>query len=146
MRRVLRSAAFVLLISPAVALLAAQEAFAPKKHENVNWFWMTNVKFKPGKIDEALKIINERFAPAGSAVGMTGVRTLYHTGGEWDLTLLFPAAEGPRSLEWALSPEDAKWMGEMAKREKGMANVTALLSRYSDLVAREEGILVREPR
>lgn len=146
MRRVLRSTAFVLLISPTVAPLTAQEAFAPKKHENVNWFWMANVKFKPGKIEEAVKIINDHFAPAGTAAGMTGVRTLYHTGGEWDLTLLFPTAEGPRSLEWALSPEDAKWMGEMAKREKGMANVRALLSRYSDLVAREEGILVREPR
>jgi hypothetical protein len=146
MRRVLRSTALVILTSVAVAPLAAQEAPAPKKFENVNWYWMANVKFKPGKLDDALKIINEHFAPAGNAVGMTGVRMLHHTGGEWDLTLLFPSAEGPRSLEWAMSPDDVKWMTEMARREKGMANVTALLNRYSDLVAREEGILVRESR
>lgn len=146
MRHVLRSTAFVLLISAAAVPLGAQQALVPKKHENVNWFWMANVKFKPGKLEEAVKIINEQFAPAGTAAGMTGVRALYHTGGEWDLTLLFPAAEGPRSLEWALSPEDAKWMGELAKRVNGMPNVMALLNRYSDLVAREEGILVREPK
>jgi hypothetical protein len=146
MRRVLRSTALVFLTATAVAPLAAQEALAPKKHENVNWYWMANVKFKPGKLDDGLKIINERFAPAGSAVGMTGVRMLHHTGGEWDLTLLFPIAEGPRALEWAMSPDDVKWMNELAKREKGMPNVMALLNRYSDLVAREEGILVREPK
>lgn len=145
MLRLVRSATLILLISVA-APLSAQEALAAKKHENVSWFQMVNVKFKPGKLDEAVKIINEHFAPAGMAVGMTGVRALYHNGGEWDLTLLFPLAEGPRALEWAVSPEDAKWMGEMAKREKGMGNVMALLNRYSDLVAREEGILVREPR
>jgi hypothetical protein len=146
MRRVLYSTALVLLTSAAAAPLGAQEAPTPKKYENVSWFWMTNVKFKPGKLDDGLKIINEHFAPAGNAVGMTGVRMLHHTGGEWDLTLLFPVAEGPRSLEWAMSPDDVKWMTEMAKREKGMPNVMALLSRYSDLVAREEGILVRESR
>jgi hypothetical protein len=146
MSRVLRSTALVFLTATAVAPLAAQEAVAPKKHENMNWFWMANVKFKPGKLDDGLKIINERFAPAGNAVGMTGVRMLQHTGVEWDLTLLFPVAEGPRALEWAMSPEDAKWMNELAKREKGMPNVMALLSRYSDLIAREQGILVREPK
>lgn len=44
-----------------------------------------------------------------------------------------------QSLEWALSPEDAKRIGELAKRVNGMPNVMALLTRYSDLVAREEG-------
>jgi hypothetical protein len=146
MRRILRSIALVALTSAAVAPLTAQEALAPKKFENVSWYWMANVKFKPGKLDDGLKIINEHFAPAGNAIGMTGVRMLNHTGGQWDITLLFPMAEGPRALEWAMSPDDAKWMTELAKREKGMPNAMALWSRYSDLIAREEGILVRESK
>jgi hypothetical protein len=146
MRRILRSIALVLLTSAALAPVGAQEAIAPKKLENVSWYWMANVKFKPGKLDDGMKIINEHFAPAGNAVGMTGVRMLSHTGGQWDITLLFPMAEGPRALEWAMSPDDAKWMNELAKREKGMPNVMALMNRYSDLVAREEAILVRESK
>jgi hypothetical protein len=80
------------------------------------------------------------------AIGMTDVRVLQHVAGAWDLTLVFPMPEGPRQLEWAVTPQDAKWMAEMAKREKGMPNVMALLNRYADMVAREEAAIVREQR
>lgn len=145
MRPLIRVAALSLLISIALPL-GAQEMAAPKKHENSSWLMMVNVKFKPGKIEDAMKIINERFAPAGMAIGMTDVRVLHHVGGEWDLTLMFPMPEGPRQLEWAVTPQDAKWMAEMAKREKGMANTMALLNRYADMLAREEATIVREQK
>lgn len=145
MRSLIRVAALSLLISTAVPL-AAQEMAAPKKHENSSWLMMVNVKFKPGKIDDAMKIINEHFAPAGMAIGMTDVRVLHHVGGPWDLTLMFPMPEGPRQLEWAVTPQDAKWIAEMAKREKGMANTMALLNRYADMLAREEITIVREQK
>jgi hypothetical protein len=145
MRPLVRVAALSLLISTPLPL-AAQEMAAPKKHENSSWLMMVNVKFKPGKIEDAMKIINEHFAPAGMAIGMTDVRVLHHVGGAWDLTLMFPMPEGPRQLEWAVTPQDAKWMAEMAKREKGMANAMALLNRYADMLAREETTIVREQR
>jgi hypothetical protein len=145
MPSLMRAAALSLLISTA-APLAAQEMPAPKKHENSSWFLMVNVKFKPGKMEDAMKIISEHFAPAGTAIGMTDVRVLQHVAGAWDLTLVFPMPEGPRQLEWAVTPQDAKWMAEMARREKGMPNVMALLNRYADMLAREEAAIVREQR
>lgn len=145
MLRLIPSAALLVLISATVPL-GAQETPGAKKHENSSWFWMENVKFKPGKMEDAMKVISEHFAPAGDAVGMKGVRVLHHLGGQWDLTIVFPMAEGPRALEWAVSPDDAKWMGELARRQKGMGNAMALLARYSDMVARQESTLIREQR
>jgi hypothetical protein len=54
MPSLMRAAALSLLISTAVPL-AAQEMPAPKKHENSSWFLMVNVKFKPGKIEDAMR-------------------------------------------------------------------------------------------
>lgn len=121
----------------------AQEAPEPSKHEG-DWYRLVHVDFKPGKTDDALKIIAEQFAPAGAAAGTPGpVMSLVHESGPWNVTWVWHLSGGPGDLEWDVSPNNLKWMAALAEQEGGMDQARQALSQYTDLVASSTSFIVR---
>jgi len=122
----------------------AEEAPAPKKHQNVDWYRLVHVDYKPGKTDDALKLIREHFAPAGAAAGTPApVMSLVHESGPWNATWIWLLSGGPADLEWDVSPNNLKWMAALAEQEGGMEKAQQQLSQYNDLVASSTSYIVR---
>ncbi len=124
---------------------AAQDGATPTKYTNVNWYSITNVDYYPNKAKDALKIVYDHFVPAAQTAGMDGLRLFeYATGGEWDLTVIFPMKEGPAEMEWENSPEDVAWMKAIAEKLGGMAEFEELMGEYLSMVKRYDRHIARE--
>lgn len=82
----------------------AQEVSEPSKHEG-DWYRLVHVDYKPGKTNDALKIVAEHFAPASATAETPGpVMSLVHESGPWDVTWLWHLSGGPADLEWNVTP------------------------------------------
>jgi hypothetical protein len=125
--------------------VSAQDMPQAKKYENPEWYYMVHVDFEPGKLDEALKMIKEKFAPATKEAGTSSpAMMLIHHGGEWDATFIWHLEGGIAEMEWEVSPDEAKWMAVFANREGGMENAMKIFGEYYDLVERVDAQLVRK--
>lgn len=131
MKRMVLLAAAAALCVPTVA--TAQE-LKPERIENVSWHMVEMIKFKPGKRERAMEIIENYFAPADAGAGQ--VIDLHFDTGEWDAVVVFPMKGGPADLTWATSPEDVQWMTALAAKAGGMDKAQALLTEWDTLVER----------
>ena len=142
-----RSIVFGGLASGLMLLLGqtADEAPKAKKYSNVKWHSISNVDYFPNQRKEAVKIVFEEFLPALEAAGLERPLILeYATGGEWDLTVVFPMTGGPSDLEWEVHPEDVKWLDELAKRQGGADKAEELVAKYVAMIKRYESNIVRQ--
>jgi hypothetical protein len=122
----------------------AEETFKAKKWDNPEWYYLVHVDFEPGKTEEAIKLINEHFAPASKEAGTPGpcMMLIHHTG-EWNMTFVWHMKDGAAGLDWEISPDEEKWMAALVKREGGMEKAMELINAYRDLIEKENAILVR---
>lgn len=96
--------------------VSAQEMTA-KKHDDVKWYVVRQIKFEDGKMEAAKKIINEYFKPADADIGGDGpVLELDLLFSEWDLMVVFSMDEGIETLEWEMTPTDVEWYKAFQKR------------------------------
>lgn len=95
-------------------LLLAQNDQTPTKHENVEWFWVIQVKFKIDKRAEAYEIIKNYWSPINSSIGTEQYGFQFETG-EWDLIRVVKMPEGIATLEWELSPWNIQFNQEFLK-------------------------------
>jgi hypothetical protein len=124
---------------------AAQDTPQASKYSDVKWYEITHVDYHPAKADKALEIVFDHFMPASRAAGIQAPRLLeYATGGEWDLTVIFPMEDGPSELEWELSPDGAKWIAALADQLGGAEEFEKLMADYHSMVRRHETQIVRE--
>ncbi|MFQ5411742.1 MAG: hypothetical protein ACE5EC_05575 [Phycisphaerae bacterium] len=115
------------------------------KYTDVTWYEIVHVDFFPDKHKEALDIVFDHFYPAARAAGLERARILeYATGGEWDVTYIFPMKDGPAQLEWEMSPDSVKWRSALAKRVGGDEQAKELLDHYRKMINRYESQIVRE--
>ena len=121
--------------------------FKAKKLTNVAWYELRYTSFKPGKMAEAMKIINEQFVPASESAGLPAPVRYFHTAGKWDLTTVFAMPGGVSELEWEIHPDAEKWMNALAQHCGGMDKAKALREQYVSLVAEGESqiVYVRNP-
>ena len=125
-------------------LLSAQEMKA-KKMENPVWVKMAFVKFEPGKMDKAKKIIKDYFAKADKNAGITGPTTYNMSTGSYDMVVIWEMEEGIETMNYEMSPNDVKWIGEMSKlagsQEMAMEKLDEFYSYLADWkteIARKE--------
>ena len=129
----LTCATFALLLLPDAA---AQEDFTqPKKFENMEWYNAYFVKFEPGMKEEGLKIIEEHFVPVDKELGRTEPTAFLFRTGDWDMIVYFPLEEGPSTLAWQISPEDAEWNKTFIEQEGGPEEAMKVFQKWSDTVA-----------
>lgn len=95
-------------------LLSAQEMKA-KKIENPVWVKMVFIKFQPGKMDKAKTLIKDYFAKADQNAGIKAPSAYHMTTGSYDMVVIWEMEEGLETLNYEMTPDDVKWIGEMSK-------------------------------
>ena len=95
-----------------INLCTAQEMKA-KKHDNPVWMQVSFIKFKPGMKSQAVKIIDEYFTNADQNAGITKPFVLDFNTGEYYVVAWEMGEEGISTLDYELTPDDAKWLNEM---------------------------------
>ncbi len=108
-----------LVIALVVPASFAVAQMAAKKYEGT-WYQVVNVDFKEGMKEKALAHIAEHFVPAGIKIGTHPFIVLVHETGPWDITVVWTLKNGPADMEWAMSPDDVRWMQAMAEQEGSM--------------------------
>lgn len=137
MRALVTAAVAAVLLVPAPVTAQQQDAPKSEKHDNVTWYEIVNVDFKPGMKAEALEIIREHFAPAGVQAGLPGpVMHLEHRTGEWDLTLVWHMKRGPGGMEWKNTPESIAWEKKFAEMAGGEKKARKISERYESYIER----------
>lgn len=106
--------AFGISVLPIVA--SAQEV--PQKRENVRYYRVVHLNFKPGHNQAAWAILYGKIAPAVRASGGNFVALDWESG-EWDSTIYIALAEGYGSLEYAQSPQGAAFRAALDEQEGG---------------------------
>jgi len=116
-------------------LLSAQEMKA-KKMDNPVWVKMAFIKFHPGKMDKAKTIVNEYFSKADKNAGITSPTSYSMTTGSYDMVVIWELEEGIETLNYEISPNDVKWIGELSKltggQEMAMEKLDEFYSYLSD--------------
>ena len=121
---------------PAFAQSAA-EGLKAERAQNLRYWYVDMVKFKPGKRQRASELVEQFFRPIDKEMG--GQSIDIHMGtGEWDYITLFPMPGGPVDLTWLTSPDDVRFMNLLAKRAGSMEAAQKIVDEWDSLVARQE--------
>jgi hypothetical protein len=97
------------------------------------------VKYKPGKRERAIEIINEHFVKAGEAAGTPGpLGTIHLQTGEWDSLIVWNLEGGMADLEWYRSEDDLKWWAALVEQEGGEDAAEALWAEYRGTIDEAE--------
>jgi len=114
------------LAAPAMVLLAAAWTLpatvsaqdAMQKRQNVSYYRVINLDFKPGHNDAAWAILYGKIAPAVTASGGEFVALDWESG-PWDSTVYIKLDEGYGTLEYATNPGFVRMMAALAEAEGG---------------------------
>lgn len=116
-----------------------------EKYENPEWVSMSYIKFKPMKKDPAMGIIENYFVKADQDAGIKAPTVFHFVTGDYDMLVIWEMAEGLETLNYKMTPDDAKWMKSMAKiagsEEKAMAKMDEFFSyvdSWDNTLARKE--------
>lgn len=137
MRALLTAVVAAGLILPA-GLAAQEEEPEPEKYEDASWYALVQVDFKPGKRDDAMKMVREYYMPAGQEAGTPApVMHLQHQSGEWDWTVIWHMEGGPADMEWKQTADDIEWQKKLAELAGGPDKAKELGEKWSSYIARE---------
>ncbi len=89
-----------------------------QKRENVDYFRVVHLNFKPGHNADAWAILYEKIAPAVEATGRDFIALDWESG-PWDSTIYILLEEGYGTLEYAASPQSAAFRASLAEQEGG---------------------------
>ena len=95
------------------------------KRENVDYYRVVNINFKPGHNQAAWAILYGKIAPAVTASGGEFVALDWESG-PWDTTVYIKLEDGYGTLEYATSPGFIRLMAELAKTEGSKAAAEAV--------------------
>ena len=89
-----------------------------QKRENVDYFRVVHLNFKPGHNAAAWAILYGKIAPAARATGRDFIALDWESG-PWDTTLYIRLEEGYGTLEYAASPQGAAFRASLDEQEGG---------------------------
>jgi len=104
--------AVALWVLPSVA--SAQDEI--EKRENVDYYRVIHLNFKPGHNTDAWAILYTKIGPAVRATGRDFIALDWESG-PWDTTLYIRQEEGYGTLEYATSPQSAAFRASLAEQE-----------------------------
>ncbi len=126
--------------------LQAQEMTA-KKHENLQWYYVSLVKFEDGKMKDAKKIIDDYFIPTDKEAGhQPPIAELDLLFSEWDQIVIFPMEEGLEALEWEMSPRNVEWMKTFQKRAGSEEKAKEIMDNFESYIKDYKTILAKTNR
>ena len=128
-------AALFLFTAPAMAQDEDDEG-PQKQGDDARYVEAVAIKFKPGKRERAIEIINEHFAPATEKAGTSGPMLVLHMQtGKWDVVAIWEMAGGMADLEWYRSPDNVKWREALAEMAGGKDEAAAIMEEYVSAIA-----------
>lgn len=138
-----RMSVFSAVLYLAITLIYCQSAFAQDststmkaaKYKDVTWYNVNQIKFKPGKMGDAMKIVRKYFIPASEVAGTRAVMVLENKTGKWDVTVIFKMNEGPSGMEWRLSPENVVFYEQVQKLAGGKEKAKKIWGEYLSCIA-----------
>ncbi len=110
-----------------------QDTLKAKKMEGHTWHQVVMVKFKPGTMDKAHKMIHEHFEKAGMDAELEGPQIIQFHTGEWDMMFVW-TMDSINEMDWEITPDDEKWWAQMAEQEGGMDKAMEVMQQYLDMV------------
>lgn len=140
-----RFSLLMLMLSMGVFLFAQTDEFKPTKYEGSTWYEVVLVKFKPGKVGDAKKIIT-KYESAGDAVGTSKPEEYWFLTGSYDMMLIWELEGGPSELEWKYSPESVKWWKAFVKQEGSEEAAMELSDEYGSYIASSTRHFVRKDK
>lgn len=124
------AAALMLTAAPATAQ-DDDEAGPITWGDDAKYLRVSYVKYKPGKRERAMQIIDEHFAKAAAAAGRPGpVMVIHFQSGEWDALWAWELEGGTADLQWYRSPGSVDWWNALVKQEGGEDKANALMEEY----------------
>lgn len=142
--RTIKTVLGTLIFLMATNLSFGQEMKA-EKYENPEWVTIAQIKFKPMKKDAAMNIIHNYFAKADEDAGIKPPTAFHMVGGNYDMMVVWDMEEGVETLNYKMTPNDAKWMTSMVKiaggQDKAMGKIEEFMSyvdTWDNSVARKE--------
>lgn len=141
--RILKTLLVLLFLFSGMNLATGQEMSA-KKYDNPKWVKMAYVKFKPMKKGPAMEIVGKYFMKADQAAGIKPPTVYHFATGQYDMLVVWEMEEGVETLNYEMTPDDIKWMGEMAKLTGGQDKSMAKLEEFYSYVEDWETSLARK--
>lgn len=118
----IRIVSIALTAALAIGLLALPNAVSAQdemqKRENVAYFRVVHLNFKPGHNDAAWVILYDKIEPAVRATGRDFIALDWESG-PWDTTLYIRLEEGYGTLEYGTSPQSEVLRASLAEQEGG---------------------------
>lgn len=106
----------------------------PEKYNDVVWHKVSVVDYKPGKVEEAKKII-AKFQSAAIAAGTPVPVEHWFETGKYDLMEIWELKDGSADLEWNWSPEEVKWWKALVAQEGSEEAAQKVRNDYNSLIA-----------
>jgi hypothetical protein len=104
--------------------------------EDAQYDQVVLIKFKSGKRERAMQIIDEKFVPASEKAGTSEPIWVEHfQTGEWDMLLVWHLAGGTPDLQWYRSADDIKWFNALAELNGGREAAQKLWDEFSSTIA-----------
>lgn len=103
-------------LSYLASVASAQEVL--QKRENVRYYRVVHLNFKPGHNQAAWAILYGKIATAVTSTGRNFVALDWESG-PWDSTIYIALDEGYGTLEYAQSPQGAEFRAALDKQEGG---------------------------
>ncbi len=104
--------------------------------DDARYLTVTYVKYKPGKREAAMQIINEHFMPASEKAGFPGpILAIHFQTGKWDAAIVWNLKGGMADLEWYRSADNIKWRAALVEVAGGEEEATEILKTYSSMLA-----------
>lgn len=115
------------------SLLFANEA--KRYDDSAQWKSVVKINFKIGKRDEALKIINEHFAPASTKAKTPQPELVLemHTG-DYDLLVVWHMEGGINDMTWDVSPDNIAWRKALNDMVGGKDKAQEILNKYRSYI------------
>ena len=102
-----------------------------------DWYSVVFIKFKPGKMGEAMELISA-FQAVDEALGREGPIAMHMDTGEWDMMVAFKMEDGIAAMGWESNPRNEEWNAELARQLGGEEAAAAHWAKYLATIARSE--------
>lgn len=116
-----------------------------RKLTDVTWHEIRLTKFKPGKMNEAMKIVEQYYDAATEKAGLPHPVRYLHVGSDWHVTTIFTMTGGVEDLNWDVHPNNEKWLNAMAQICGGADKAKAIREQYMACVADRQSSIAYQP-
>lgn len=127
-------ALLIVVLFIGVVLYAQADGPKPEKYSDVVWHKVSVVDYKPGKAEEAKKIV-AKFQSAAAAAGTPVPVEHWFDTGKYDIMVIWELQDSPADLEWIWSPDGVKWWNALVAQEGSEEAAQKIQDDYNSLIA-----------